>query len=522
MPAIINPVITDAGLSAAVNAANNGLRLEITHIALGTGRYDPVTSAPGMVAMAGLKEAVTIGAGASAGTGSFTLAVRFESWTGTPNPYNATEIGFYAGDPSAGGILFAVHSHPSDVVVQRNQLDYVASFTLQLTRVPAGSVTVQINPDGPQMLALLNLHLNANDPHTQYLKRTGDTASNHINGPKANKNDNSQKYATTSYVLNVGQNYPEAGFLGITTNITLTTAWAGCVADVQTPGVTVTLPKTEDCRVGMAFTVRMAAGSGAGFITAQGADQILNFAGATKTHQMSAGDTLTFVRNNLNNWYVLGGHSGVPVGSTTFVIGNSAPPGWLKLNGVLLSRAAYPALWSFATGSGVVSENDWWSTFFGRFSIGTNGSDFRLPDARGLFLRAHDDGRGIDSGRAWGAYQDQSNQPHTHGIYDPGHAHGVYDPGHSHTGYTSVDGNHTHGVPDSNNHDGWGASFDSGGYQPGWFLPTSAGGSHQHSIQTYGAGANLGIYGGATGISVTSSGTEARPRNLAMTLCIKY
>nr|WP_319566282.1 LamG-like jellyroll fold domain-containing protein [uncultured Rhodoferax sp.] len=165
MPTIINPLITDVGLAAAINANANGLQLAITHIALGSGQYTPSAS---QSALATLKEAVTVADGFVSATGGFRVNGLFPSWAGTPNPYNATEIGFYAGDPGAGGILFAVHSHPSSVIVQRNSLDYMCQFALQLSRVPAGSVAVTIDPGASQALALIAAHEANIDPHPFY------------------------------------------------------------------------------------------------------------------------------------------------------------------------------------------------------------------------------------------------------------------------------------------------------------------------------------------------------------------
>lgn len=169
MSSTINPLITDAGLAAAVAASGLGLQLAITHIALGTGQYTPSV---GLTALAGRKEKVAIPSGYVTGSGGFRINALFPSWAGTPNPYNATEIGFYAGDPDAGGILFAVHSHTSAVIVQRNSLDYVVQFSMQLTRVPAGSVTVTVDPGASQMLALMAAHEAAADPHPVYVLKS--------------------------------------------------------------------------------------------------------------------------------------------------------------------------------------------------------------------------------------------------------------------------------------------------------------------------------------------------------------
>lgn len=79
---------------------------------------------------------------------------------------------------------------------------------------------------------------------------------------------------------------------------------------------------------------------------------------------------------------------GIPVGTVMHYAANSVPAGWLKCNGALLSTAAYPQL-------------------FGKigYTYGGSGTLFNLPDLRGEFLRGHDDGRLVDTGRAFGSSQ---------------------------------------------------------------------------------------------------------------------
>jgi microcystin-dependent protein len=69
---------------------------------------------------------------------------------------------------------------------------------------------------------------------------------------------------------------------------------------------------------------------------------------------------------------------------------NSPPAGWLKANGQAVSRTTYAALFS-AIGT--------------TFGVGDGSTTFNLPDLRGEFMRGWDDGRGIDSGRAFGSAQ---------------------------------------------------------------------------------------------------------------------
>lgn len=98
---------------------------------------------------------------------------------------------------------------------------------------------------------------------------------------------------------------------------------------------------------------------------------------------------------------------GVPVGAVALIAGDDAPSGWLKLNGAALSRASYPDLWSHASNvSGMLtSDASWLAGDYGKFSSGDGATTFRIPDARGEFLRVWDDGRGADTGRGLGTWQ---------------------------------------------------------------------------------------------------------------------
>ncbi len=71
----------------------------------------------------------------------------------------------------------------------------------------------------------------------------------------------------------------------------------------------------------------------------------------------------------------------IPVGTVIDFASPTAPAGYLKCNGALVSRSAYSALFSVI------------GTTFGE---GDGNTTFALPDRRGLFPRGWDDGRGID------------------------------------------------------------------------------------------------------------------------------
>lgn len=79
-----------------------------------------------------------------------------------------------------------------------------------------------------------------------------------------------------------------------------------------------------------------------------------------------------------------------PAGQVSMFAMNTAPAGWLKANGALVSRTTYAALFA-AIGT--------------TFGAGDGLTTFALPDLRGEFWRGWDDGRGVDLSRAFGSVQ---------------------------------------------------------------------------------------------------------------------
>ena len=77
-------------------------------------------------------------------------------------------------------------------------------------------------------------------------------------------------------------------------------------------------------------------------------------------------------------------------GAIAFFGLNTAPAGWLKANGALVSRTTYASLFAVI------------GTTYGE---GDGSTTFALPDMRGEFPRGWDDGRGVDSGRSFGTAQ---------------------------------------------------------------------------------------------------------------------
>lgn len=168
-------------------------------------------------------------------------------------------------------------------------------------------------------------------------------------------------------------------------------------------------------------------------------------------------------------------YSGNPVGTIISVASSTAPTGYLKANGALISRTAYVDLFESI------------GTTFGE---GDGSTTFALPDLRGEFIRGFDNGRGLDTGRTFGSNQNDAYLNH------------------SHTANSNSTGAHTHTVRlynatnSTNNLTAAGSTYSDAGAST-----TSTSGAHTHTI---------------TVDNSTTGSNETRPKNIALLYCIKY
>lgn len=180
--------------------------------------------------------------------------------------------------------------------------------------------------------------------------------------------------------------------------------------------------------------------------------------------------------------------SAVPTGAVFQWDLPTAPTGYLLQNGAAVSRTTYAALFAL------------YGTTFG---AGDGSTTFNLPDKRGMFIRGHDAGRGVDPGRVLGSFQDQMLASHGHGVNDPGHSHAISDPSHY----------HSTAVPTKPNNAGAG---------PYAMLDGRDGITGYQSLTSTGAYTGIGIYGSPTNISIQAAGGfETRPKNIAVNFIVK-
>ena len=177
------------------------------------------------------------------------------------------------------------------------------------------------------------------------------------------------------------------------------------------------------------------------------------------------------------NGAALGG--GNPTGTVISYAGSSAPTGYLKANGD-----------SIPNGSGTVQGVT--EDFSDLYAI--VGSS--LPDLRGEFVRGLDDGRGVDSGRSIRSSQGNQNLSH------------------SHTTNTTLNHNNNN----SKDLQGQFNGEERDGRPFGVFYTVGGRGRDFDG----GDGDYIGFDGRHRHGTTSNGGSEARPRNVALLMCIKY
>ncbi|AXP07711.1 putative tail-fiber protein [Sinorhizobium phage phiM6] len=225
---------------------------------------------------------------------------------------------------------------------------------------------------------------------------------------------------------------------------------------------------------------------------------------------------------------------GAPTGTVIMHAANTAPTGYLECSGAAVSRTTYSDLFAVI------------GTVFG---AGDGSTTFNLPNLRGEFVRGWDNGRGIDTGRVFGSAQAANISSHTHAIDPPStattsdtHSHTfsatTSSDSHTHTfsATTSSDGAHTHTIAyqDRGFSGGTINNAESGG-ATGTFN-TGSSGAHTHTVSgTTSSDAHTHTVSGTTATDAHShtvdiasftsgaagSGTDTRPRNIALLYCIK-
>lgn len=132
MTALI-PVITQAGLAAVFNAENDGLAARITHIGLGSERYEPQPSAKSLKRE---RRRIAVADGERIDDHQIHLTGVVD---GSGAEFWVHEVGFFLED----GTLLAVWADTTPLAYLSNAVPLLLAFDLRLDALPAESVTVE-------------------------------------------------------------------------------------------------------------------------------------------------------------------------------------------------------------------------------------------------------------------------------------------------------------------------------------------------------------------------------------------
>ncbi|MDH0729623.1 phage tail protein [Pseudomonas sichuanensis] len=196
----------------------------------------------------------------------------------------------------------------------------------------------------------------------------------------------------------------------ITANKVLTADETGVLlVDASAGAVTITLPPSGRP---MDVRVQRVDNSGNRLVVQAAGDEAIKFhtrlraSGYAFFVLMGAGDYWHLRSDGAGAWLPLDRLDRAALGRPIFETSTTiSPGGWGLANGALLNRVEWPWLWDYAQQSGLVIGEAERVGMEGAWTSGDGATTFRTPELRGEFLRALDEGRGIDSGRVGGGSQ---------------------------------------------------------------------------------------------------------------------
>lgn len=187
--------LTAAGQAAAWNASNTGLQVAITHVQLGSAPRPPSGQETALTTPAQLSP---IAAGSRVSPSQIRLSAMFSG----AQTYPIHEIGLWAGEPgTSGAVLFAYYAQATPIAHKSPGVDFIFTHDMALAdAVASGSVTITTDPAASAMLALLEAHQQATDPHVRYAPLASPALTGTPTAPTATAGTNTTQIATTEFV----------------------------------------------------------------------------------------------------------------------------------------------------------------------------------------------------------------------------------------------------------------------------------------------------------------------------------
>ena len=157
-------IITDAGRTAAIDADHNGLQIELTEIAVGSGLWQPDSTATAL--QNEIKRITNLGA-VDLASDMLHLTITDD----TKDNYQMGEFGIYTNK----GVLFAIYSQNSYISEKAPDSVFMLSIDISLETVPPDSVTITGNnfhypPAQPDVLGVI---YDAPHDSKNYIRKNG-------------------------------------------------------------------------------------------------------------------------------------------------------------------------------------------------------------------------------------------------------------------------------------------------------------------------------------------------------------
>ena len=467
---------TTYGLTAMAQAEATGTPINLTHIAVGDGNGNPVAVTEGMTNLVRERFRATVN--------------RVYQDPTTPNRFTAelvipaAEGGFVlreVGVFDATGSLFAVGNLPDTYKPVASEGAYADTIVrMEFLVTNASVVTLQIDPN----VAVASQAWVINNVNACFILPGGTTGQVLR---KASNGCGDTEWADPSNV-NVTVNTVEE---------TQTLAAAQTVVDwvdvtnnglaVYVEGVRLRPDQwTPDATLNTRITLATSYPAGTKIVGAQNEPASQMVDPLVQAQNLADVPDKALGRQNLGVYSKAETDQKAPAGAVVYFARNSAPAGWLKANGAAISRAVYADLFA-AIGT--------------TFGAGDGFNTFNLPDLRGEFVRGWDDGRGVDTGRAFGSSQADAFRAHTHAgsaASDGAHAHTASSSttgSHAHTASSASAGSHAHSASSATagSHAHTASSGVDGSHSH--TASSSAAGSHYHTGHTGYAGEHSHTFG---------------------------
>ncbi|WP_434771138.1 phage tail-collar fiber domain-containing protein [Pseudomonas entomophila] len=370
-------LLTAIGEAKLANALSLGTQLEISQMAVGDGNGDLPTPTRDQTRLINERYRASLNNLAPDPLNPSQIIAELVI-PETEGGYWLREMGLF----DAAGDLVAVSNCPPSYKPQMAE-GSGRTQVLRMVLIVSSTEAVQLKIDPSVVLAtrqyvdqVAQAHLDHPDPHAQYRLR--------------------------------------GRFTHFTAHATLTASHEGVVVvDAAKGARTLTLPPANAALGVRDFLIRRLDNTGNRVkVQTAGSDRIkfhthLRSEGYPFLVLMGAGDWWHLRSDGAGNWWPVGRFDGTPVGHISFAAGVSfAPGGYGVPNGGTLSRAEWPWVWDHAQASGMLVGEAARRGNEGSWATGNGTSTFRLPDARGEFIRLLDENRGVDAGRQAGSWQD--------------------------------------------------------------------------------------------------------------------